>query len=147
MNRIGFFAGVAFGLILAGARLHEYNTIHRMLRFEEWDTYLFMASAIAVSAPLLWFLDKRRFRTPLGGTLHLSRSRVERRHVLGSVVFGTGWALAGTCPAPALVMLGAGGLLGGVVMLGLFGGLMLREMAENRETVPARLSEQSMVPV
>lgn len=147
MNRIGFVAGLAFGVILAGARLHEFNTIHRMLHFEELDAYLFMASAIAVAAPLLWILEKRRFSTLYGGRIQLSRSSIERRHILGSAVFGLGWALAGTCPAPALVMLGAGGILGGVVMLGLFGGLMLRELVESREGEPARQTEQSMVPV
>ena len=71
-----------------------------MLRLDEPDVYLLMASAILVSAPLLWILERRRVTTALGGQVSLSRSRPERHHVKGGALFGLGWAIAGTCPAP-----------------------------------------------
>ena len=48
LNAVGLLFGILFGAVLAGARLHEYDTIHNMLSFEEFDVYLFMAYAIAV---------------------------------------------------------------------------------------------------
>ena len=33
-------------------------------------------------------------------------SAVERRHVVGSVLFGLGWAVADACPGPVLAQLG-----------------------------------------
>ncbi|MGJ9416547.1 DUF6691 family protein [Massilia sp. CMS3.1] len=37
-----------------------------------------------------------------------ARGVIDRRLVLGSVVFRVGWGLAGLCPGPALASLGAG---------------------------------------
>lgn len=127
LNAIGLFFGVLFGGVLAASNLHEYDTIHNMLRLDDFEVFWFMASAIAVSAPLLWLLERRGITTPFGGELSLSRSRPERHHLKGGALFGIGWAIAGTCPAPALVMLSSGALLGLVAIAGIFVGLRLRE--------------------
>lgn len=127
LNSIGLLFGMAFGGLLAGANLHEYDTIHAMLRLDEPDVFLLMASAIAVSAPALWWLEREGIITPFGGKLSLSRSRPERHHIQGGALFGLGWAIAGTCPAPALVMVSSGALLGLVAMAGLFLGLHLSQ--------------------
>lgn len=124
-NAVGLSFGVLFGGILASANLHEYDTIHTMLSLQESYVFLFMASAIGVSAPLLWWLERRRTRTPLGGELKLSRSRPQSHHVRGGALFGVGWAIAGTCPAPALVMVSSGAWLGLVSIAGIFIGLRL----------------------
>ena len=147
LNIIGLLFGIAFGGVLAASNLHEYDTIHAMLRLDEFDVFWFMASAIAVSAPLLWLLEQRGMRTPFGGELSLSRSRPEKHHLQGGALFGVGWAIAGTCPAPALVMVSSGALLGLVAIPGIFLGLWLRERqqhgaisvgdGEHRETTTA----------
>lgn len=127
MNLIGLLFGMAFGGLLAGANLHEYDTIHAMLRLDEPDVFLLMGSAIAVSAPALWWLERRGVITPFGGRLSLARSRPEKHHIQGGALFGLGWAVAGTCPAPALVMVSSGATLGLVAMAGLFVGLQLSQ--------------------
>ena len=127
LNLIGLLFGALFGGLLAAARLHEYDTIHAMLRLDEPDVFLLMASAIAVSAPLLWWLERRSTHTPFGGSLSLSRSRPEAHHIRGGALFGVGWAIAGTCPAPALVMVSSGAWLGLIAIPGIFLGLHLRE--------------------
>ena len=145
LNLTGLFAGAVFGGLLAGGRLHEYDTIHAMLRLDEPDVFLLMASAVGVAMPGLWWLERRGITTPLGGELALSRSMPERRHIQGGVLFGLGWAVAGTCPAPALVMVSSGAMLGLVAIAGIFLGFLIREHqsgsavargdGEHRETV------------
>ena len=127
MNLLGLVFGALFGGVLAASNLHEYDTIHAMLRLDEFDVFWFMGSAIAVSLPLLWILERSGMHTPLGGELVLSRSRPERHHVRGGALFGIGWAVAGTCPAPALVMLSSGALLSLIAIPGIFLGLRLHE--------------------
>ena len=127
MNALGLIFGVLFGGVLAASNLHEYDTIHNMLSFDELDVFFFMASSIAVSLPLLWLLERRNIVTPLGGELLLSRSKPERHHLTGGALFGVGWAVAGTCPAPALVMASSGALLSLVAIPGIFLGLRLYE--------------------
>jgi len=89
--------------------------------------FLLMGSAIAVSAPLLWLLERSGMVTPFGGQFSLSRSRPQRHHLRGGALFGIGWAIAGTCPAPALVMVSSGAVLGLVAIPGIFLGLWIRE--------------------
>ena len=127
LNVTGLLFGIAFGGVLAASNLHEYDTIHAMLRLDEFDVFWFMASAIAVSAPLLWMFERRGVRAPLGGDLSLSRITPERHHVQGGALFGVGWAIAGTCPAPALLMVSSGAVLGLAAVAGIFLGMHLRE--------------------
>lgn len=138
LNAIGLVCGALFGGILAGANLHEYDSIHEFLRLDDLYIAWFMGSAIAVSAPLLWWLERRGTDTPYGGRMKLSQSRPEAHHIKGGAIFGLGWAIAGTCPAPALVMLSSGALLGLVAIAGIFVGLQLRERQAIRELVDLR---------
>lgn len=133
MNLVGGLFGAGFGFVLAAAQLHEYDTIHKTLRFHELDVFLLMGLAIGISLPLLWLLDRRGTQTVYGGKLKLSRSKVERHHIVGGALFGTGWALAGTCPAPALVMLSSGAFYGSIAVVGLFIGLYLRDLQTSAE--------------
>jgi len=124
-NSIGLLFGTCFGGLLGAANLHEYDTIHGMLRLDEFDVYGLMATSILVAAGLLWWLERRRVGTVLDGKLILQRSRPEKHHLIGGGLFGIGWAIAGTCPAPALVMVSSGATFGLIVILGIFIGIYL----------------------
>jgi hypothetical protein len=127
MNIVGGLFGAGFGFVLAAARLHEFDTIHATLTFDSFYVFGLMGLAIGVSLPLLWILERNSVETVYGGRLSLSRSRIERHHIVGGMLFGTGWAVAGTCPAPALAMLASGATFGAVAVVGLFIGLWLRD--------------------
>jgi uncharacterized membrane protein YedE/YeeE len=145
MNRLGLLFGVGFGFVLAGARLTDYEVIHGMLRLRDLQPYGVLGSAVAVAAPSLWFLRRIGWITPLGGPLAISRTGIERRHILGSVVFGAGWAVAGACPGPAIALVGSGRLLGLAVIAGLFLGIMLRDrVAARAVTQPRPQSSRSL---
>ena len=122
---MGLLFGACFGGLLGAANLHEYDTIHAMLRLDAFDVYGLMASAIVVAAGLLWWLERRPTSTVFDGALTLQRSRPKRHHIVGGGLFGIGWAIAGTCPAPALVMVSSGALYGLIVILGIFIGIYL----------------------
>ena len=126
-NLIGLVFGIGFGFVLAAARLHEYDTIHAMLRLDEFDVFGLMALAIGVSLPALWWMERQNAKTLFGGTISLTRSRPQSHHIRGGVLFGTGWAVAGTCPAPALAMLGSGAMMGFLAIAGIFGGIALAD--------------------
>ena len=139
MNRTGLFFGAAFGFLLASVRFTDYDVIHNMLLLRDWHPFLTFGSALAVAVPLLRLLQRRGWRTPLGGPLKLSPSPVGRHHIIGSALFGTGWAVAGTCPGPALAMVGSGRLLGVFVVAGLFCGIALRDVVVARSAAQATL--------
>ena len=132
MNLIGLAFGAMFGFVLAAGRLHDYDTIHATLRLESFYVFGLMGLAIGISAPLLWFLEKRQLATPYGGVLPLARSKIERHHISGGALFGAGWSIAGTCPAPALAMLASGASYGAIAVAGLFIGLLARDQQLER---------------
>ncbi len=129
MNLFIILIGMAFGFLIVATGLSSYTVIHDMLLLREPDVFLLMGSSFAVAMPLLWILRRRRWKTPMAGELSLNRVPNERKHVYGGAMFGAGWAVAGTCPGPAIGMVASGGLLGIVVMAGLGSGIILRNLA------------------
>ncbi|MEN8820509.1 MAG: YeeE/YedE family protein [Abyssibacter sp.] len=99
-------AGLLFG---AGLLISEMVDPARVLGFldvaGEWDpTLMFvMGGALAVTVPGFWWAA--RLRKPLVATeFHWPRATdIDRRLILGAVLFGVGWGLAGLCPGPAVV--------------------------------------------
>jgi uncharacterized membrane protein YedE/YeeE len=137
VKTVGFLFGTAFGFLIALAGLNNYEVIHNMLLLQDFQPFLIMGSAVAVSLCMLFVLERRGWVTPLGGALSLGRNNIERHHLTGAAIFGTGWALAGTCPAPALAMAASGAGLGLVVAGGLFAGLYARGVVEEaRDAAP-----------
>ncbi len=140
-NIIALFVGVGFGFVLVAARLNEFDTIHRMLLLQEFDVFLLMGSAIATAAPILVLLQRIHWRTPAGGELRVERQPVGRHNVLGAIVFGTGWAVTGACPGPAIAMTATGTVLGLPLMAGLMTGAAIRDIVAGRATPATKMSE------
>jgi uncharacterized membrane protein YedE/YeeE len=65
----------------------------------------------------------REFRLP-------SRTDIDKRLVGGSLLFGAGWGLAGFCPGPALVAMGAGHQKAVVFAVAMIVGMALFELLE-----------------
>jgi len=98
-----------------------------MLLLREPDLFLFFGAAVGTALPLLWLLERSKRATVFGGALQVTREGVQRKHVAGALVFGTGWAIAGACPGTALAMPMTGNILGVFVIAGIFGGQWMRE--------------------
>lgn len=104
-------AGLVFGIGLMVSGMANPAKVQGFLDLAgRWDPSLafVMAGAIAVGTIAFW-LAKRRRRSLLGLPMQLPlNTAISLRLVLGSAAFGIGWGLAGFCPGPALVALGAG---------------------------------------
>jgi len=124
-NIIGLAFGAMFGGVLAAGSLHEYDTIHNMLKLDEFYVFGFMGSAIFIATIGLGILESRNTKTRFGGMIALQRSDVKANHLKGGAIFGCGWAIAGTCPAPVIVMLTSGVFVSLIVIAGIFIGLSL----------------------
>jgi uncharacterized membrane protein YedE/YeeE len=120
-------AGGCFGFLLAWARLSDPAVIRAMLLLREADVFLIMGSAIAVAAVGVRLLRAAGLHAVLTGEpIHWSTQRPEPRHVLGSIIFGARWSVAGTCPGPVAAMIGEGHLAGLVVGAGLLLGVAVQ---------------------
>ena len=131
MNRhavIYLLFGLTFGFVFAAAGFNQYDVIHNMLLLRDAGPFLVMGSAVGTAMFILWRVERRRARTLLGGPLVLRRWSIERKHVYGGMVFGTGWAITGACPGTAATMLGGGSAMGIVLVAGMVAGIALRDV-------------------
>jgi LPXTG-motif cell wall-anchored protein len=104
-----------------------------------WDPSLAFVMAGAIAVGSIGFLfAKRRKKSLLGLPMQIpANSSVTLRLILGSAVFGVGWGLAGFCPGPALVAMGAGFPKAWGFVAAMLGGMMVFEFIER-----AKLSRQ-----
>jgi uncharacterized membrane protein YedE/YeeE len=111
INLAAFVSGLVFGLGLILAGMANPSKVLGFLDLAgNWDPSLafVMGGAIAVATGA-FALARRRARSILGAPMQLPTARdIDARLVLGSLAFGSGWGIAGFCPGPALVAVGAG---------------------------------------
>jgi uncharacterized membrane protein YedE/YeeE len=127
-NVVGLSFGAAIGFVMAWARLTDPRVIGDMLMLREPDVFFFMGSAIAVAAIGIRLLRALGARTLLTREpITWSAEAPQRKHVVGSVLFGLGWSVAGTCPGPVAIMVGEGRFSGLLVVCGLVSGIALQD--------------------
>jgi uncharacterized membrane protein YedE/YeeE len=116
--------GAAFGFLISWGQFSDPDRIRDMLLLRDAYLYLMMFSAIAVAFGGTWLLRRRRARALLTGEpLSVERTRPERRHIVGAAIFGVGWAIADSCPAPIAAQLTQGVLWSLFTIAGIFVGV------------------------
>ena len=125
-NIITFLAGLIFGLgLIVSGMTNPANIIGFLDVAGNWNPSLAFVMVGGISITFFAFrymANKKRtlFNEPvqLPGTTDLSKELV-----IGSLLFGAGWALAGFCPGPALVALGTGSKQAGIFVLAMLVGM------------------------
>ena len=134
-------AGLVFGLGLIVSGMADPAKVLGFLNLAgRWDPSLalVMAGAIAVGA-VAFALARRRSVSLLGAAMKLPMARdIDRRLVIGSLLFGIGWGIAGFCPGPALVALGMGQVKAVVFVLAMLAGMGLFELLQAQAHPAAR---------
>ena len=108
MKRVtGAAVGVVFGAMLCWTGMSSPNVIRDALLFHDSYLFLFFGSAVLTSAVGLRLVRGRT--APLTGErIDWRNPPIERRHIVGSLVFGLGWGIADACPGPIATQLGMG---------------------------------------
>lgn|SRR5690625_6317114 len=128
-------SGLVFGL---GLLISGLGNPAKVLAFLDlagaWDPSLALVMGGAILVGLIAFqVARQRQRSLLDEPIRLpTRRDIDRRLVLGSLGFGVGWGLAGFCPGPAVMAIGAGETKAVVFVLSMFAGMGLFELIERR---------------
>ncbi|PSL21737.1 DUF6691 family protein [Shimia abyssi] len=113
MKRL-FFAFLAGGLFGAGLMISGMTDTSKVQGwldvFGNWDpTLAFVMGGGIMPMAAAWAYARGR-KPIMGGTFPApAEPKVGRNLVLGSILFGMGWGLAGLCPGPAVASLSYGG--------------------------------------
>ena len=102
---VSLASGLIFGL---GLVISQMINPQKVLAFLDvtgnWDPSLAFVMGAAIPVAALGFAFAKRRRAPLYDASFSSpaKTAVDSRLVIGSLIFGTGWGLAGFCPGPVL---------------------------------------------
>jgi len=130
-----FLVGLLFGLGLMLSGMTDPGKVIGFLDLAgNWDPSLAFVMGGAIAVGIFAFaLAHRRTAAFLGGAMHLpTRRDIDSRLVFGSLVFGVGWGLAGFCPGPALVSLGAGHWQALVFTAAMLAGMAVHDLSASR---------------
>jgi len=108
---VEFVVGLLFGLGLMLSGMTDPGKVIGFLDlFGSWDPSLALVMGGAILVGVFAFtVAKKRTATFLGGVLRFPTSMdIDKKLVIGSLIFGAGWGLVGFCPGPALVSMADG---------------------------------------
>ncbi|MDO9527335.1 MAG: hypothetical protein Q7J57_17640 [Gemmobacter sp.] len=121
-----FLSGGLFGAGLTVSGMVDTTKVQGWLDvFGAWDpTLAFVLGGAILPMILAWRVAARRSTAVLGNALPAPvEPTIDRSLVIGSVMFGAGWGLAGLCPGPAMASLSFGGVGGVVFLVAMMGGM------------------------
>lgn len=133
-NFYAFLAGALFGTgLLISGMTNTQRVIGWLDVFGDWDpTLAFVMGGAILPMMGAWAYTKGR-RPKLGGDFPAPAApRLGRSLIVGSVLFGAGWGLAGLCPGPAIASLSFGGTSGLIFVAFMTIGMILAPKLKSR---------------
>ncbi|HEV2777500.1 MAG TPA: DUF6691 family protein [Solirubrobacteraceae bacterium] len=140
--------GVVFGVVLSWSGMTSPVVIREGLLLQDPYLFLFFAGAMLTAVVGTRILRVRAPRALLTGeTVQWETVQPERRHIVGSALFGIGWGVAGVCPGPIATQLGQGIAWGIPTTIGLVVGIVLFGRLQRRaERAPAGTPVAAFIP-
>jgi uncharacterized membrane protein YedE/YeeE len=90
-------------------------------------------------------IAKKRTTTFLGGVLRFPTNMdIDKKLLVGSLLFGAGWGLAGFCPGPALVSMADGQPKALVFVLAMLAGMLGFELMDRLVHAPRKAKSESL---
>lgn len=135
VSLVAFFAGIIFGFGIIGSGMVNPAVVLAFLDITgDWNASLLwvMGGAVAVGS-IAFALAKKRKQSYLGSSMQIPAvTDIDSRLLLGSLVFGVGWGIAGICPGPALVLTGTGSIDAVVFLAAMLLGMGIYQIVQDR---------------
>lgn len=103
------FIGIFFGIIMFKSEAASWFRIYEMFKFESFHMYGIIGSALVIGIVMVQWIKRSNIKSFYGEEILFSpKEKGIMRNLLGGILFGLGWALAGACPGPMFTLAGAG---------------------------------------
>ena len=112
-----------FGIVLIKSEAASWFRIYEMFKFQSFHMYGIIGSSVGLGVIFTQMIKTKKMKSFFGEIINIeAKDKSVVRYLLGGSLFGLGWALAGACPGPMYVLLGAGYLpIGLVILAAIFG--------------------------
>ncbi|MBP2279464.1 putative membrane protein YedE/YeeE [Psychrobacter sp. PL19] len=110
-NIIGLVAGLLFGLGLLISGMTDPTKVQGFLDvFGAWDISLALVMGGGLMVAIVGVqLAKRQGSSWIGTPIEMpNNTTINKKLLIGAILFGIGWGLVGICPGPGIVLLGTG---------------------------------------
>ena len=140
MNKIisAFICGLLFAVGLTVSGMTMPSKIIGFLNLTgDWDPSLLFVLGGASGTYLLIYqlIIKKKERPLFSNIFHLpSLQNIDRKLIIGAILFGAGWGLAGVCPGPAITSLTAGSSYILIFTVFMIIGMLAANLAFKRKT-------------
>lgn len=120
---IYLIVGIFFGIVLVKSEAASWFRIYEMFKFQAFHMYGIIGSAVGLGIVFIQLIKRSGVKSFFGESISIKdKEKSVKRYLIGGSLFGLGWALAGACPGPMYVLLGAGYFPIGVVILSAIAG-------------------------
>ncbi len=140
-----FIVGLIFGIgLIFGGMTNPAKVIGFLDVAGNWDPSLAFVMGGAILVGVIAFRFARQRATNfIGGAMHMPTTNdIDKRLIIGSVLFGAGWGMAGFCPGPALTSLGTGNPKAVIFVVAMIAGMAIFEFADRFWHQPRRAATQ-----
>ncbi|MBI2269266.1 MAG: YeeE/YedE family protein [Bacteroidetes bacterium] len=110
-NFLYMVTGIVFGVALYKGEAVSWFRMQEMFRFQGFQIFGFFMTAVPVATISVLLLKKFKVKSMDGELIQTSPKKFTKGTVIGSALFGIGWGLTGTCPAPIYIQIGGGALV------------------------------------
>lgn len=118
MVKIKFLSlGFIFGFILIKAEVISWFRIQEMFRFQAFQMYGIIGSAVVIGIISVFLIKKFKVKTIRGEEIKIEPKKFSKGNIIGGLMFGLGWAMTGACPGPLYALVGSGLLIIALVLL------------------------------
>ena len=128
-----FVIGLIFGLgLIVGGMTDPSKVIGFLDITGSWDPSLAFVMGGALLVGVIAFrFARHRTANFFGGAIRMpTKNDIDKRMVIGSLLFGIGWGMAGFCPGPAITSIGTGNTKALLFVLAMVAGMALFEGIE-----------------
>jgi hypothetical protein len=100
--------GIIFGIAFVKTEIISWFRMQEMFRFQSFHMYGVMATGVCIGALSVWLIKRFKVKTIDGESIHFTPGKFSRGQIIGSLLFGFGWAMTGACPGPLFAIIGTG---------------------------------------